>query len=147
MHMLFRQLIEADSSTYTYLIACSETPEAVLLDPVLDTVERDLQLVQDLELLLIATLETHVRADHLTGSKRIRRRTGCKIAYPAMHDLPCAEIGVSEGKAFNAKAVPALDGRRYGFLTRSPSETLQDRVVAGVCDQYECNEIHSWVNI
>lgn len=68
--MLFRQLMEADSSTYSYLIACSETRETILVDPVPDTVERDLQILQDLDLGLIATLEkhVHVHVDHLTGS-------------------------------------------------------------------------------
>jgi sulfur dioxygenase len=129
--MLFRQLIEADSSTYTYLIACGETGEAVLLDPVLDTVERDLQLIQDLALRLIATLETHVHADHLTGSKRIRQRTGCKIACPAMLDLPCADIGVSEGKAFKVGSVelhplftPGHTDHHHAYLIDAPTQKI-----------------------
>lgn len=98
--MIFKQLIESDSSTYTYLLGCSERREAVLIDPVLETVERDLQLLQDLDLQLVATLETHVHADHLTGARRIRSRVGSKIACPAMLQLPCADIGVQEGEAF-----------------------------------------------
>ena len=78
--MLFKQLIEADSSTYTYLVGCEESRQAILIDPVLDTVERDLRIVQELNLTLLATLETHVHADHLTGAKRIKSRIGSKIA-------------------------------------------------------------------
>lgn len=98
--MIFRQLIESDSSTYTYLLACEQTRQAVLIDPVLETVERDLQVLRDLDLKLAVTLETHVHADHLTSAKRLRDRTGSQIACPAMLRLPCADIGVSEGQAF-----------------------------------------------
>jgi glyoxylase-like metal-dependent hydrolase (beta-lactamase superfamily II) len=96
--MLFRQLLEPDSCTYTYLLGCRETGETVLIDPVLDTVERDLALLQSLGLQLTYTLETHVHADHLTGAHRLRALTGCRVAYPAMDELPCADIGVEEGR-------------------------------------------------
>jgi glyoxylase-like metal-dependent hydrolase (beta-lactamase superfamily II) len=77
---------------------CRETGETVLIDPVLDTVERDLALLQSLGLQLTYTLETHVHADHLTGAHRLRALTGCRVAYPAMDELPCADIGVEEGR-------------------------------------------------
>lgn len=98
--MLFKQLIESDSSTYTYLLACENTHQALLIDPVLETVERDLQVLRDLGLTLAATLETHIHADHLTGAKRLRERTGSSIVCPAMLDLPCADTGVAEGQPF-----------------------------------------------
>lgn len=59
--MLFRQLFEPDSCTFTYLIACEQTGECVLIDPVIDTVERDLQILDRLGLKLTFTLETHLR--------------------------------------------------------------------------------------
>ena len=96
--MIFKQLFEADSSTYTYLIGCRESGEAMLIDPVLDTVERDLQVLQDLGLRLSVTLETHVHADHLTGARRLKQRTGCRIACPAMLSLPCTDLGIREGE-------------------------------------------------
>lgn len=94
--MIFHQLFEPDSSTYTYLVACRETGNAILVDPVFETLERDLALLQEMELTLIATLETHIHADHLTSACRLRSLTGCKVAYPDMDGLPCADIGVSE---------------------------------------------------
>lgn len=96
--MIFRQLIEPDSSTYTYVIGCRETGKTVLIDPVLDTVERDLQMLQALGLQLDYTLDTHVHADHLTGARRLKELTGSRIAYPAMDELPCVDIGVREGE-------------------------------------------------
>lgn len=98
--MIFRQLFEADSSTYTYLLACPQTGECVLIDPVIDTVTRDLQVLQELGLNLTYTLETHIHADHLTGAKKLREFTGCKIVVPAMDKLACADLGVREGEVF-----------------------------------------------
>ena len=94
--MIFRQLIETESSTYTYLIGCEETGEAVLLDPVIETCERDLEAIAALGLTLSHTLDTHIHADHITGACRLRSLTGCKVAYPADDNLACADIAVSE---------------------------------------------------
>ena len=98
--MIFRQLLEPDSCTYTYLLGCRETGETVLIDPVLDTVERDMQVLQDMGLSLTYTLDTHIHADHLSGAHRLRAMSGCRIAYPAIDALPCADIGVQEGTPF-----------------------------------------------
>jgi len=98
--MLFRQLLEPESSTYTYLISCPDTGVAALIDPVLETVERDLALLQRLGLTLDYTIDTHVHADHLTGARRLRDLTGSRIVYPAMVEAVCVDIGLREGEAF-----------------------------------------------
>lgn len=98
--MIFRQLFEPDSSTYTYLISCTETGETALIDPVLDTVDRDLQTLGALGLKLTYSLDTHVHADHLSGAQRLKSLSGSRIVYPAIDDLPCADIGIEEGKVF-----------------------------------------------
>ncbi len=66
--MIFRQLFEPDSSTFTYLLACAETGMAALIDPVIETVERDLEIIQQLQLKLAYTIDTHLHAGHLTGA-------------------------------------------------------------------------------
>ena len=107
--MLFKQLFEPDSSTYTYLLGCQDTGETVLIDPVLDTVERDLTVLKDLGIKLTYTLDTHIHADHLTGAYRLKSIAGSRIAYPAIDELPCADIGVKEGETFkvgNIEIVP-----------------------------------------
>ena len=98
--MIFRQLFEPDSSTYTYLLSCPDTGKTVLIDPVLDTAQRDADLLQQMGLRLDYTLDTHIHADHLTGARRLKQLTGSQIAYPAIDELPCADIGVEEGKVF-----------------------------------------------
>lgn len=98
--MIFRQLFEPESSTYTYLLGCEATRRAVLIDPVMETVERDLAAVGALGLTLEATLDTHVHADHITSACRLRELAGSKIANPAKDGLPCTDIGIVEGKPF-----------------------------------------------
>lgn len=98
--MLFKQLFESKTCTYTYLLACPDTGQCVLIDPVLETMGRDQQVLQDLGLKLTCTLETHVHADHLTSASRLKQLTGSKIAYPQMNDLPCADVMVREGEIF-----------------------------------------------
>lgn len=95
--MLFKQLFEPDSCTYTYLIADPERQEALLIDPVLETLERDLAVLSQLNLKLVMTLETHIHADHMTSAKLLKHRLGCQIAYPAVEKPECADIGVVEG--------------------------------------------------
>lgn len=98
--MLFRQLFEPESSTYTYLVSCPDTGATALIDPVLETVERDLALLQQLGLKLDFTIDTHVHADHLTGARRLRELSGSRIVYPAMVEAVCVDIGLREGEAF-----------------------------------------------
>lgn len=98
--MIFRQLFEPDSSTYTYLVACPDTGKAALIDPALDTVQRDLSILQEMGLELDYTIDTHVHADHLTGARRLRELAGSRVVYPAIDELPCADIGIREGEVF-----------------------------------------------
>jgi sulfur dioxygenase len=77
--LIFRQLFDPQSSTYTYLLGDSESRAAVLIDPVFEQVRRDVALVGELDLKLVASLETHVHADHVTGASLLKQRTGCTI--------------------------------------------------------------------
>ena len=97
--MVFRQLFEPQSSAFTYLIGCDQTREAVLIDPVLETVERDLALLAELGLTLKYTLETHIHADHVTGADRLRDETGAKAAVPEKSGASQVDLAVREGEA------------------------------------------------
>jgi glyoxylase-like metal-dependent hydrolase (beta-lactamase superfamily II) len=77
--MIFRQLFDTESSTYTYLIGDEATRQAVLIDPVLEQLDRDLQLVSELDLTLTHVFDTHVHADHVTASGVLRERTQCTV--------------------------------------------------------------------
>lgn len=125
--MIFKQLFEADSSTFTYLIGDTDSGTAILIDPVKETVERDLQLLKDLNLTLTTTVETHIHADHLTGASLLKARTGCKIAYPAMIQSSCIDIGIKEGEALkvgtteiNPLFTPGHTDHHHAYLIDTP---------------------------
>ncbi|XP_010866555.1 persulfide dioxygenase ETHE1, mitochondrial [Esox lucius] len=95
--LFFRQLFESESSTYTYLLADKESREAVLIDPVLETVERDLKLVEELGFNLKVAVNTHCHADHITGTGLLKNRLfGMKSAI-SRHSGASADILLSEG--------------------------------------------------
>ena len=94
--MIFRQLFEPESATYTYLLGCPETSQAILVDPVIATIERDLAVLDAFSLRLACTVETHVHADHFTSAWVLRDRTACKVGYPAAECVPCADLHLAE---------------------------------------------------
>ncbi len=96
--ILFYQLFEAQSSSYTYLIADRETKEAAIIDPVWETVDRDLKLIRELGLHLIYILETHIHADHITGADAIRKNTMARTAVSALAGIDCVDIGLTDGQ-------------------------------------------------
>jgi glyoxylase-like metal-dependent hydrolase (beta-lactamase superfamily II) len=96
--MQFRQLFEPQSSAYTYLIGCEESGEAALIDPVLETADRDLQLIGELGLTLKYTIETHIHADHVTGASRLREQTGCECALPEKSGAAHVDVVLREGE-------------------------------------------------
>lgn len=100
MAVLFRQLFEPQSSTYTYLIACADTGQAVLVDPVLETFDRDLKIVRELGLTLAYTLDSHIHADHLTSALKLKSVAGSQIALPAAAGVACADVLVREENPF-----------------------------------------------
>ena len=98
--MIFKQLFEPESSTYTYLLSCPDTGKTALIDPVLETVDRDLEVLQHMGLSLDYAIETHIHADHITGGKMLREKAGCQLAGPALDELPCRDVGIREGEPF-----------------------------------------------
>lgn len=78
--MIFRQLFDEKTWTYTYILGDEVAHEAVIIDPVRDQIERDLRLITELGLTLTYILDTHIHADHITGSGALREKTGAKIA-------------------------------------------------------------------
>jgi sulfur dioxygenase len=95
--MLFRQLFDAVSSTYTYLLADEETREAVIIDPVLEQIERDALLLDELRIHLVYVLDTHVHADHVTASGSLANRLGCKVVLAERSGVGYADLLVKDG--------------------------------------------------
>ncbi|MEO7496556.1 MAG: MBL fold metallo-hydrolase [Massilia sp.] len=95
--MIFRQLFEPLSSTYTYLLGDEHNGQAILIDPVVSAMERDLAEVRRLGLTLAYSIDTHIHADHITAALELKRAVGSRIAMPAHDNLFCADIGIAEG--------------------------------------------------
>jgi glyoxylase-like metal-dependent hydrolase (beta-lactamase superfamily II) len=128
--MIFRQLFDPQSSTYTYLLADSATREALLIDPVFEHARRDAALIEELDLKLLSTLETHVHADHVTGAWLLKRRFGSEIALAKAGRAQGADRALVDGdrvafgrRALEARATPGHTG---GCMTY----VLDDRSMA-----------------
>ena len=97
--LLFRQLQDADTGTFTYLLADPATAEAVLIDPVFERQHRDLALIRELGLQLVASLDTHVHADHVTASWCLHAASGCAIGLSAIAGAQPGRLTVIEAQA------------------------------------------------
>jgi uncharacterized NAD(P)/FAD-binding protein YdhS/glyoxylase-like metal-dependent hydrolase (beta-lactamase superfamily II) len=96
--LLFRQFFDPVTSSYTYLIADRHTKDAVLVDTVLEQVDRDLQALNDLGLTLRYCLETHLHADHITGAGKLRQQTGCQVLVPQNTAVTKADRSLAGGE-------------------------------------------------
>ncbi len=119
--MIFRQLIDNTTSTFSYLLADGETREAVLIDPVFEQHTRDLALIRELDLDLKYTLETHVHADHVTGAWLMKRATQSQIALASAAGASGVDRGLGEGDVVQVGAlaleVLATPGHTAGCLS------------------------------
>ena len=129
--MIFRQLFEPVSSTYTYLLGCEETGLAILIDPVIVATERDLAEVKRLGLTLAYTLDTHIHADHITAGLTLKKQVGSKIAAPACDRLPCTDFGVEEGKPLQVGGIKIQPLHTPGHTDGHFAYLLADRVFTG----------------
>ena len=129
--MIFRQLLEPISSTYTYLLADEQTGQAILIDPVIASMERDLAEIRRLGLKLAWTLDTHVHADHITAARELKQTVGSRIAAPAFDRLPCADIGVDEGLPFIMDGITIQPIHTPGHTDGHFAYLLDERVFTG----------------
>lgn len=131
--MIFRQLFEPLSSTYTYLLGCQKTRQAVLIDPVVPTMERDLALLQDYDLQLAMTLETHVHADHITSALHLREAVNSQIAFPAVDNLPCADVHIDDRIIIQVGNINILPLFTPGHTDDHFCFLVDDKVFTGDC--------------
>jgi glyoxylase-like metal-dependent hydrolase (beta-lactamase superfamily II) len=129
--MIFRQLFEPVSSTYTYLLGCPDTGEAILVDPVVNAMDRDLQVLQGLGLRLAYTLDTHIHADHITAALELKKRTGSSIAAPAFDRLPCADFGMEEGRPLQVGSISIAGLHTPGHTDGHFAYAVGERVFTG----------------
>ncbi len=129
--MLFRQLFEHDSYTYTYLVADEPGGKAILIDPVREEVPKYLQLLEELDLELLYAIDTHVHADHVTALGELREKTGCQTVMGKQSAADCVSLRVEDGDVlrFGKLQVEAL--YTPGHTDDSYSFLMDDRVFTG----------------
>ncbi len=129
--MIFRQLFDATSGTYTYLLASRRGGEALIIDPVLERVERYLQLVRELDLKLIKAVDTHLHADHVTGLGALRDRTHCITVMGEQTHADVVSMRVAEGDRLAIEGICLDVLYTPGHTDDSYSFRLADRVFTG----------------
>jgi sulfur dioxygenase len=129
--MIFRQLFDSVSGTYTYLLASRRGGEALIIDPVLERVDRYIQLVKELDLKLVKAVDTHLHADHVTGLGALRDRTQCITVMGERSKVDVVSMRLAEGDKLTIEGM-ALDVLYTpGHTDDSYCFTLADRVFTG----------------
>ena len=129
--MIFRQIFDSVSSTYTYLLASRRGGEALIIDPVLDKVDRYLQLLQELDLKLVKAVDTHLHADHITGLGALRDRTRCITVMGERSRVDVVSMRVTEGDPIEIEGLNLDVLYTPGHTDDSYSFLLADRVFTG----------------
>jgi sulfur dioxygenase len=129
--MIFRQLFDSISGTYTYLIASRHGGEALIIDPVLEKVDRYLQLVRELDLKLVKAADTHLHADHVTGLGALRDRTHCITVMGEQTHADVVSMRVTEGDRIEIEGLRLDVLYTPGHTDDSYSFLMGDRVFTG----------------
>ncbi len=129
--MVFRQLFDAISSTYTYLLASRRGGEALIIDPVLDRVDRYIQLMDELELKLVKAVDTHVHADHITGLGALRDRKRCITVMGEQSAVDVVSMRIADGDRIDIEGVSLEAIFTPGHTDDSYCFAMGDRVFTG----------------
>ena len=96
--MIFKQIFDTESSTYTYLIASAKGREAVIIDPVIENVDNYIKILEELDLKLVKVIDTHIHADHVTGATKLKKATNCTTLMGEHTPADAVEIKVKDGE-------------------------------------------------
>src|SRR4051794_12607468 len=129
--MIFRQLFDNVSSTYTYLLASRPGGEALIIDPVIEKVERYLQLIRELDVRLVKAVDTHLHADHITGLGALRDRTQCITVMGEQTKADVVSMRLAEGDKLTVEGVSLDVLYTPGHTDDSYSYIMRDRVFSG----------------
>ena len=129
--MIFRQLFDATSGTYTYLLASRRGGEALIIDPVLEKVDRYLQLMRELDLKLVKAVDTHLHADHITGLGALRDRTRCITIMGEQSSVDVVSMRLSDGDRLGIEGLTLDVVYTPGHTDDSYSFVMPDRVFTG----------------
>ncbi len=129
--MFFKQFFEPVSSTYTYLLACDETGEAVLIDPVASEVDMYIDVLKQHAFKLVYSLDTHVHADHVTAASRLRERCGSKSVLHRNSGVACGDILVTDRTELRVGTMPIEARYTPGHTSACTSYLVNNYVFTG----------------
>ena len=129
--MIFRQLFDKVSSTYTYLIASRTGAEALIIDPVLENVNRYIRLLEELDLRLVKVIDTHIHADHISGMAELRDKTNCITIMGDKTHADIVSMKVSDNEFINIEKLKLKAMFTPGHTSESFSFLMDDRIFTG----------------
>ncbi len=129
--MIFRQLFDSVSSTYSYLLASRKGGEALIIDPVLEKVDRYIQLLEELDLRLVKAVDTHLHADHITGIGALRDRTHCITVMGEQSKADIISMRLGDGDKLEIEGISLDVIYTPGHTDNSYSFALPDRIFTG----------------
>tara|TARA_E500000331_G_scaffold335306_1_gene361305 strand:- start:1402 stop:2085 length:684 start_codon:yes stop_codon:yes gene_type:complete len=129
--MIFKQVFDTKTSTYTYLIASAKGREAVIIDPVLENVENYIALLKDLDLKLVKVIDTHIHADHVTGASKLKQSTNCTTIMGEHTPADAVEIKVKDNELINIDDLKIRSIYTPGHTSESYSFLLDNYLFSG----------------
>ena len=129
--MIFKQVFDTKTSTYTYLIASAKGREAVIIDPVLENVENYIGLLKDLDLKLVKVIDTHIHADHVTGASKLKQSTNCTTIMGEHTPADMVEIKVKDNELINVDDLKIKSIYTPGHTSESYSFLLNNYLFSG----------------
>ena len=129
--MIFKQLFDTKTSTYTYLISSSKGREALIIDPVLENVEEYIKLLNELDLQLVKVIDTHIHADHITGASALRDQTKCVTIMGDQTPADAVEIKVKDEEIIKLDQLEIKALHTPGHTSDSFSFLMNDHLFSG----------------
>ena len=129
--MIFKQVFDQKSSTYTYLIASSQGREALIIDPVLENVDSYIKLLNELDLRLVKVIDTHIHADHVTGASKLKALTKCSTIMGEHTPAEAVEIKVKDNEYINLDHIKIKALHTPGHTSDSYSFLMDDCLFSG----------------
>ena len=129
--LIFEQLHEPETNTYTYLVGCPTTHKAVIIDPVASEVEHYLERIKALGLTLVHTMDTHVHAVHVTAASLLREATGCTSVLHASAGVACADVLAGDDEMLKVGDLDIKVLHTPGHTDACVSYLIGDRVFTG----------------
>ena len=129
--MIFKQIFDTESSTYTYLIASSKGREAVIIDPVIENVDNYIKILGELDLKLVKVIDTHIHADHVTGATKLKKATNCTTLMGEHTPTDAVEIKVKDGEIIEIDNLKIKSLYTPGHTSDSYSFLLDNYLFSG----------------